>query len=305
MNFKNAKFDFVKQRNKFFGISAILIIAGFVILFVSGLNLGIDFASGTRVEVSANHPISVDKLTKEFHDIGLDPVKIVPAGKNHNIGSARFKGQIGKNKVIQVKQHFKKIYGADPNVSTVSPQVGRALAKNAFLAVVVASIGIILYVWIRFEFLQGLAAIVALLHDVFLIIAVFSLLRLEVNVEFIAAVLTIVGYSINDTIVLFDRIRENMKKAKRVKEFSDLAEIVDRSIYQTLTRSINTVLTVVVAALALLFFGSESIRDFAFALTVGLVGGAYSSIFIAAQLWVVWKARALKRKKVKPKERHA
>src|SRR5699024_1751731 len=138
---------------------------------------------------------------------------------------------------------------------------------------------------IRFEFLQGLAAIVALLHDAFFMIAVFSLLRIEVNVIFIAAVLTIVGYSINDTIVVFDRIRENMKLSKRIKGFSDLAKIVNQSINQTLSRSINTVLTTTLAALALLIFGSESIRSFAFALTIGLVAGTYSSIFIAAQLW--------------------
>jgi preprotein translocase SecF subunit len=301
MNYKNARFDFVKQRNKFFIISAVLIVIGFAILFVKGLNLGIDFTSGTRVEVSADHSISVDKVRQEFHKLGLNPVKIVSAGQNNHMASARFDSKLSQKEQFKIENHFQKIYGSKPSVSTVSPQVGRTLAKNAMLALAVASIGIILYVWVRFEILQGLAAIVALLHDSFFIVAVFSLLRLEVNAEFIAAVLTIVGYSINDTIVLFDRIRENTKKAKRIKGYSDLAEIVDRSIYQTLTRSINTVLTVVIAALALLIFGSESIRNFAFALTVGLIAGTYSSIFIAAQLWVVWKTRALKRKKVKPK----
>lgn len=299
---KNHKFSFVKQRNKFFLISAVLIVAGFAVLFISGLNLGIDFTSGTRVEVTADQSISVDKLEKQFEDIGLEPVEIIPAGDQKQIGSVRFDRDLNQKEVAQVKTHFKKLYGSDPNVSTVSPQVGRTLAKNALLALGIASIGIIIYVTIRFEFLQGLAAIVALLHDSFFMVAIFSLFRFEVNAVFIAAVLTIIGYSINDTIVVFDRIRENTRLAKRIKDFSDLTTIVNRSIYQTLTRSINTVLTTILAALALLIFGGEAIRGFAFALTIGLIAGTYSSIFIAAQLWAVWKGQALKRKRLKQKE---
>lgn len=305
-NYKTAKFDFVKQRNKFFALSAALIIAGLVVLFTSGLNLGIDFTQGTRVDVMSNKPISVNKLTNEFKSMGLHPVQVVSEGKNNKMASARFSKKLSQAKQLSMKDHLKKQYGIAPTISTVSPQVGRTMAKNAMWAVAIASIGIIIYVWIRFEFLQGLAAVVALLHDAFFIISVFSLLQLTVNAVFVAAVLTIIGYSINDTIVTFDRIRENVKKEKRIRGFSDLSRIVNKSIYQTLTRSINTVLTVVIAALALLIFGSASIRNFAFALTVGLVGGAYSSIFIASQLWVIWKAAALKRKKgVKPKQKHA
>lgn len=306
MSFKDKeyKFDFVHQRNIFFGFSAALVIAGLIVLFVSGLNLGIDFTHGTRVDVTAKHAISSEKLKKEFKEIDLTPEQVVLAGDQKQIGTARFKKQLGKEKVAEINTHFKKLYGANPNVSTVSPQTGKTLVKSAILALGIASIGIIIYVSIRFEFLQGVAAVVALIHDVFIIIGVFSLLRIEVNVVFVAAVLTIIGYSINDTIVIFDRIRENMKLAKRVKGYSDIAKIVNHSIYQTLTRSINTVLTTILAALALLIFGSESIRSFAFALTVGLLFGAYSSIFIAAQLWVVWKTQSLKRK-LKPKEKHA
>lgn len=301
-DYKKAKFNFVEQRNKFFIFSLVLIVVGFGVLFAKGLNLGIDFTHGTKVRIHADHSISVDKLQSEFEAIHLDPVKIVLKGENQNIASARFDSELDQDQVIQTKKHFKEIYGEAPAISTVSPQVGRDLAKNAILALAIASIGIVIYVWVRFEFLQGLAAIVALLHDSFFIIAVFSLLQLTVSIEFVAAVLTIVGYSINDTIVLFDRIRENMNLTKRVRGFSDLSNIVNKSIFQTLARSINTVLTVVIAALALLIFGNEAIRNFAFALTVGLVAGTYSSIFIAAQLWAIWKARALKRTQSKPKE---
>lgn len=305
MSSKTNKFDFVQQRNKFFLISAVLIVAGLVVLFVSGLNLGIDFTSGTKVEVMADESISIDKVKKSYEDIDLNPVKVIPAGDQNQIATASFDRQLKKDEVAKVKNKFNKMYGAEPNVSTVSSQVSRNLAKNAMFAIGIASIGIILYVTIRFEFLQGLAAIIALLHDTFFIIAVFSLTRMEVNTVFIAAVLTIVGYSINDTIVVFDRIRENTKAAKRLRDFSDITAIVNRSINQTLARSINTVITTVLASLALLIFGGEAIRVFAFALCIGLIAGTYSSIFISAQLWGVWKASSLKRKRLKLKEKQA
>jgi len=179
--------------------------------------------------------------------------------------------------------------------------VGKELARNAIIAVLIASIGIIIYVTIRFEIYMAFAAIISLLHDAFIIIAFFSLTRLEVDLTFIAAVLTIVGYSINDTIVTFDRIRELMKKRK-VKTVDDLKYIVNKALQQTFTRSVNTVLTVVITVVALLIFGSESIRNFSLALLVGLISGVYSSLFIAAQLWVIWRARQLKRGKVKKSE---
>ncbi|HET7657161.1 MAG TPA: protein translocase subunit SecF, partial [Bacillales bacterium] len=173
-NYKTAKFDFVKSRNIFFALSAAIIIAGIIVLFVKGLNLGIDFTEGTRVEVLTNHTVSVDKMQQEYNKMGFHPVKIVQAGKNGNIGSARFDKKLTKEQQFKIKNHFQKAYGKSTsvNISAVSPQVGRTMAKNAMLAVAIASIGIIIYVWIRFEFLQGLAAIVALLHDVFFIISV-------------------------------------------------------------------------------------------------------------------------------------
>ncbi|WP_234410557.1 protein translocase subunit SecF [Caldalkalibacillus mannanilyticus] len=177
--------------------------------------------------------------------------------------------------------------------------VARELARDAVIAILIASIGVIIYVAFRFEFRYGIAAIIALFHDALFVIAVFSLLRVEVDLTFIAAILTIVGYSINDTIVIFDRIRENMKFAK-VKTFEDLSAVVNRSIVETLARSINTSLTVIVAAVALFFLGGEGIRNFSFALMIGLFVGAYSSIFIAAQVWLVLKGRELKKKMYRP-----
>lgn len=291
------KFDFVKNRKKFFTVSGILLVVGLIILIVFRLNLAIDFSSGTRVEVLSKTPLSTAKLQSDFNKLGLKSDDIVLSGKNNEIGAARFIGVLSKEKIASLKTNFAKS-GADLNVSTVSPTIGKELAKNAIIALLIASIGIIIYVTIRFEMYMAIAAIASLLHDAFFMVAFFSITRLEVDLTFIAAVLTIVGYSINDTIVTFDRMRENMHKKKRLKTFQDIVDVVNISIRQTLTRSLNTVFTVLICVISLLIFGSESIRNFAIALLVGLLVGVYSSIFIAASLWVVLKAKELKKKGV-------
>ncbi|MCH1626533.1 protein translocase subunit SecDF [Fredinandcohnia quinoae] len=291
------KFDFVKHHKKFFIASSIMIIIGIGVLATFRLNLGIDFASGTRVEILANEALTKEEMTDEFKKLNLKPDEVVISGNESEIGVARFIGEFNQDQIHKVKNHFKDLYGSDPNVSTVSPTVGKELARNALYASLIASIGIIIYVAIRFEWIMGVAAVVALIHDAFFIIALFSVTRLEVDLTFIAAILTIIGYSINDTIVTFDRMRELYKKKKKIKTYEDLAKIVNMALRQTLTRSINTVLTVIITVVALLIFGSESIFNFSFGLLVGLIAGMYSSIFIAAQLWLVWKHKQLTRKR--------
>lgn len=177
----------------------------------------------------------------------------------------------------------------------MSPVIGQELAKNALKALIYASIGIIIYVSLRFEWRMGLSSVLALLHDAFMIVAVFSLFRIEVDITFIAAVLTIIGYSINDTIVTFDRVRENLHKLKVITSPEQIDDIVNRSIRQTMTRSINTVLTVIVVVVAILLFGAPSIFNFSLALLVGLISGVFSSIFIAVPLWGIMKKRQLKK----------
>ncbi|WP_209122832.1 protein translocase subunit SecF [Alkalihalobacillus sp. BA299] len=300
-NFHDRTIDFVQHRKKFFIFSLVAALVGVILLSTVGLNLGIDFESGSRVEVSTNESVTAEQILADFATIGegYTPDDITMAGEQNNLVHARFIGVLDANEIAEIQTFFNEKYGSEPNVSTVSPMVGKELARNALISVLIASIGIVIYVAIRFEWLYGIAAIVALFHDAFFIIAVFSVVQFEVNVPFIAAVLTIVGYSINDTIVTFDRIRENLSKTKRVKSFDDLAKIVNVSLTQTLARSINTVMTVVLAAVAIFIFGGEAIRSFAFALVVGLVAGTYSSIFLAAQLWLVWKARQLEKGKFK------
>ena len=199
-----------------------------------------------------------------------------------------------------MKQTIETEYKKEPSISTVSAQVGQEIARNAIYAVLLASLGIVIYVSFRFQPLYGIATVLALLHDALMIVAFFSLFQIEVNLYFIAAILTIIGYSVNDTIVTFDRVRENLglaEKGGRKVSFDELAHIVNESIQQTIIRSINTVVTVIMTAAALYIFGSEAIRGFSLALLVGLIMGMYSSIFIAAQLWLVMKGRTLGRTK--------
>ncbi|WP_078597306.1 protein translocase subunit SecF [Evansella clarkii] len=299
MNFEheNTKIDFVKHRKKFFIFSGILLMTGVILLVTLGLNLGIDFRSGTTVEVLADETVTAEEIAGEFQELGLEPDDITLAGGANDIARAAFIGALGQQETLEVQAHFEELYGNTPNVSTVTPIVGEELARNAIISVLIAAVGIIIYVTIRFEFLYGISAIIALFHDALFILTVFAIVQMEVNIPFIAAVLTIIGYSINDTIVTFDRIRENMSYEKRIKTFDDLARVVNKSLVQTLARSINTVLTVVFAAAALFIFGGEAIRTFSFALVVGLVAGTYSSLFIAAQLWMVLKWKQLQRKK--------
>ncbi|MFS0780790.1 protein translocase subunit SecDF [Bacillus sp. 1P06AnD] len=290
------KLDFVKKRKLFYTLSIAVTVIGIIFLFVFKLNLGIDFTSGTRVQVTSDKPVTAEAIKDDFKTLGLTADDVVLSGENNKNAVARMVGVMDKGEISKAKEYFNKKYGHEPNVSTVSPTVGKELAKNAFYSVLIASIGIIIYVSIRFEWRMALPAVVALLHDAFFIITVFSVFRFEVDLTFIAAVLTIIGYSINDTIVTFDRIRENMKKKTRIKHISELEEIVNISIRQTLVRSLNTVLTVLVTVIALVLFGSESIRTFSIALFIGLIIGVYSSIFIASQFWLDLKEKELKKK---------
>ncbi|MFB3160665.1 protein translocase subunit SecDF [Neobacillus sp. 179-J 1A1 HS] len=290
------RFDFVKVRKLFFVISGALIAVGLILILVFRLNLSIDFSSGTRIEVLSDKSLTTEQVEAAFEKQDIDIDDITLSGENNEMASARMKGVLSKDEIAELKSAFHDQFGTDPSVSTVSPTVGKELAKDGVIALIIASIGIIIYVTVRFEFAMAVAAIASLIHDAFFMVAFFSITRLEVDLTFIAAVLTIIGYSINDTIVTFDRMRENLQKKKRLKTFEDIADVVNVSVRQTLTRSVNTVFTVLITVVAMILFGSESILNFNIALLVGLITGVYSSIFIATNLWVVLKARELKKK---------
>ncbi|EHT8058599.1 protein translocase subunit SecDF [Staphylococcus pseudintermedius] len=289
------KVDFMKWAKPLFALSGVVIVAGVIILAIFKLNLGIDFTSGTRVDLQSNQKLTQAQVEKTMESIDLKPNQLSIGGSNNENASMQFKCDLNKDEVAKVTDTLKSQYGKEPSVNTVSPVIGQELAKNAMLAVIIASIGMIIYISLRFEWRMGIASIISLLHDAFMIIAVFSLFRLEVDITFIAAVLTIIGYSINDTIVTFDRVREMLSKIKVITKEDQIDYIVNSSIRQTLTRSINTVLTVVIVVIALLVLGASSIFNFSLALLIGLLSGVYSSIIIAVPLWGMLKKRELRK----------
>lgn len=291
------KFDIVKHRKKIFILTLLIVAVSIILLFVRGLNLGVDFVSGTRLDIHVKPNVDLEKARTVLTGLGYHDPDVRTGGSENEFVFFRVSHSMERNQINQIEAAFEKAFQTDVNIQaqTVSPVVGRETAMNAIKAVLIASIFIIIYVAIRFEFRFAVSAVLALLYDVMFVVGTFSLFQIEVDLVFIAAVLTIVGYSINDTIVIFDRIRENMKQENPAK-WDDLAAIVNNSIMQTLVRSINTVLTVVFAALLLWLLGGESIRNFSLALLLGLISGAYSSIFVASPLWVTWKWKSMQKK---------
>ncbi|MEK3953528.1 protein translocase subunit SecDF [Psychrobacillus sp. FSL K6-1464] len=290
------RFDFVHSRKRYFTFSIVFILIGVIVLSIFKLNLGIDFASGTRVEVVTNEQLTEERVLSYMEDLGYPSDDIVFSGDTNNIAAVRYVDEFTQDEILKLKQEMKAEFGIEPNISAVSNTIGKELVRNAIYALIYAAIGIIIYVAIRFEWKMGVASIIGVLHDIILMVAIFSFTRFEVDLTFIAAVLTIVGYSINDKIVTFDRIRENLNRVKKIDNENELAEIVNKSLRQTLARSVNIVLNIAFVVVALLLFGAEAIRNFSFALFLGLLAGTYSSIYISAQLWFVIMKRSMKKK---------
>ncbi|MED1726056.1 protein translocase subunit SecF [Brevibacillus parabrevis] len=292
------RFDIVKNRRKFFIFSSAIIIIGFLFMMFQGLHLGVDFKAGTRLDIYVGKefkPEDVEAVLKqEIPNVAFS--KVTPYGQNQ--AYTRFDQTISSDTLMKTEAALKKKFGnqVTKQVSSVDPSIAQEMVKKAAIAVGIASLGIVIYIAIRFQVLFGIACVVGLLHDVIIPIALFSVFDLEVDITFIAALLTILGYSINDKIVIFDRIRENLRTMKS-KTIPDLEHLVNVSLWQTMRRSVYTVATVFFTALAIAVLGSESIRNFSLALLFGLVSGTYSSIFIAAQVWVNLKERNMRKKK--------
>lgn len=285
----NKNLNYVHLSKYFYMISISLTIVGLICLAVLGLNYSVDFRAGSSVDISLSKTLTADQVNPILDELGINEGTTVNPGENRM--TIRFNNVLNEDQESQLKAGISKLDDkASFEVNTVDPEMAKELARNAIYAVLISSIGIIIYVSIRFEWRFAIAAIVALLHDAFMVIAVFSIFRLEVDLTFIVAVLTIIGYSINDTIVIFDRIRENLRFAK-LKNRQDLIELVNRSVSQTIMRSIYTALTVFIAAFFLFLLGGESIRMFSLAMVIGLLFGAYSSIFIASPLWFLLKSK--------------
>src|SRR5690625_546316 len=294
--FLNKVINVVKYRKNIFIVSAILIVLGLSSLFIFKLNPGIDFTSGSRIEVLSDSTITTEEMEESLNELGIEAKSIVISGDDNDTAVMRYDTVLSEEKVDEVKQYFLDTYDHEPSVDVVSPIVGEELLKNAIKALAIAAVGMIIYVTLRFEFYFAVTAIITMLHDVFFVLVVFSLAQVEFDVTIIAAILTIVGYTINNTIVIFDRIRENIRKAERVTSYEKLKTIVNRSLVQSFTRSFNTMITTLIAVLAFLFLGAESISGFAIALVIGLLAGLCSSLLLAAQLWLVWRGRSIKEK---------
>ena len=287
-------FKIVEKSKIWFSISLAIILIGVVLLCTRGLNFGIDFKGGTKlvVELGDNFDkVEVDNIVKEY---ASDAVTKTVEGTQYEIKST----ELDETKTAELFDALKEKYTLDDSAlvseTQIGPSVGKELSRNAIIAVLVACVAMLVYIAIRFEFTFGVAAIGALIHDVLITLSVYAIFDIPVNSSFIAAMLTIVGYSINDTIVVFDRIRENNHSMRR----SNPAEIANKSINKTLARSINTSLTTLIIIGAVNVF-VPTVREFSFPLLIGIAAGAYSSIFIASPIWVILKNKMNKKKSVK------
>ncbi|MGI9382724.1 MAG: protein translocase subunit SecF [Methyloligellaceae bacterium] len=278
------KIPFITFHKLSFVVSGLLMIASLALFFVAGLNYGIDFRGGTLIEVrSKTGPADIKSLRTQLGALGLGDVQIQEFGEPTDV-LIRIEQQPGGEKNQQ--QAIQKVKGALGDtvdyrrVEVVGPTVSGELIQSGTIAVVVAMLAVLVYIWFRFEWQFSIGAVAALLHDVVLTIGVFCTLQLEFSLSIIAAILTIVGYSLNDTVVVYDRVRENLRKYKKMA----LPELLDQSINETLSRTILTSVTTLLALLSLYIFGGEVIRGFTFAMIWGVLVGTYSSIFIAAPL---------------------
>ena len=276
------KFNFNKYF-KFFNIfSIMLIIISVVLLIFKGLNFGVDFKGGTLIELRAiDKQITISKIRQSFMNMNLGDVTVKEFGKNNDfLIKFEKKENNNKNLIVQIKNDLSKSIGSGFNfrrVENVGPKVSSELLRSGIIAIGLSLLAMLIYIWIRFEWQFSIGAILALFHDVLLTLGIFSLFSLEINLSIVAAILTIVGYSMNDTVVIFDRVRENLKKFSDVKIF-DLTNI---SINETLSRTIITSVTTLLALFSIYIFGGEILKGFSLAMILGVIFGTYSSIYIA------------------------
>lgn len=286
---QETNFDFFKYRKMTMGISLAAIVASIVLWLVVGLNFGIDFRGGTTIRTEAVQPIDVGAYRTAVETLDLGEVSVIEVfdpnfRDDQNVTMIRIQAQDGQESVSgdtipRVEAVLKDV---DPSITftsveSVGPKVSGELIQTAMLAVLAALAAILIYIWLRFEWQFSVGAVAALFHDVIITIGIFSLLQMRFDLSTIAALLTIVGYSINDTVVIFDRLRENLRKYKT----TPLQEVMNKSVNETLSRTLMTSGTTLLALIALLIFGGDVIRGFVFAITWGVIVGTYSSVYVA------------------------
>ncbi|MCC3145363.1 protein translocase subunit SecF [Halanaerobium sp. Z-7514] len=285
--------DILGKRKIWYIVSSIVIGIGLVFLLINGLNFGIDFIGGTIMEFAVEENVGTEDVRAVLQRIGIAEDANIQETDQDGLRGIMIRGQaLDSDEIVAVEEAVRDEFQNVEMLRTdmVGPTIGQELRINALLAMLVASIAIVAYISFRFEFRFAAVSIITLMHDVLITIGIFAILGREVNTPFVAALLTIVGYSINDTIVIFDRIRENMKLMHKVP----FIEQANSAVVDTLPRSINTSITTLVAILAIYFFGGASLQTFMLALFIGMFAGTYSSIFVASPLLVTWQNRISK-----------
>jgi len=283
------KFSIVKNAKLFFALNIIVLVIGIGSMLVRGFNLGIDFTGGSLMDLKFDQPVTVAQVREVLsdHKLGNSIIQLGSTGDQATSSQSVLirTGLINDSQRLEVMNDLTARLGSNQmlRVENVGATVGNDLVKSAVGAVALSWVLMIIYITIRFELRFALAAIIALIIDVMVTLSYFSVLQLEIDSSFVAALLTVVGYSINGTIVIFDRIRENLHTHRRTESMGDL---VDNSIWQTMTRSIYTSLTTLFAVVAIFLFGGETIHNFSFAMLVGFTSGFYTSTFLAGNLWL-------------------
>ncbi|MGB0314011.1 MAG: protein translocase subunit SecF [Parvibaculales bacterium] len=281
----NTSIGFIRHRTIAMVLSSLLVVASVFVFLANGLNFGIDFRGGTLIEASSESAVDLAELRGRLGALDLGEVQIQEFGKETDvlIRIAEKEGATDASNNLSAVEQVREELSSDfdvRRVEIVGPQVSAELIQTGIMAVLAAIASMLIYIWFRFEWQFSVGAVLALVHDVALTIGLFALLQLDFNLSILAAILTIVGYSMNDTVVVYDRVRENLRKYKKM----DLAELLNIAINETLSRTVMTSVTTMLALLALYILGGEVIRGFTFAMIWGVIVGTYSSIFIASPL---------------------
>tara|TARA_B100000212_G_scaffold175265_1_gene131942 strand:- start:1239 stop:2201 length:963 start_codon:yes stop_codon:yes gene_type:complete len=292
---KNTSWNFFSRSKLWISISIILVVLSLISFFVQNLNFGIDFRGGTSIRTESSEPVNVAAYRNALSSLDLGDITISEVfdpnfEDDQNVAMIRIQAQPGQEAAtsILVENSLQKLKGVSEDIKFVSvesvgPKVSGELIRTAIIAVILAISAVLFYIWIRFEWQFAVGAISALIHDVILTIGIFSLLQIKFDLAIIAAILTIVGYSLNDTVVVFDRVRENLRKFKK----RSLIEVMNLSINETMSRTVMTSVTTLLALISLFVLGGDVIRGFVFAMIWGVVVGTYSSIFIASAI-LLW-----------------
>ena len=292
---QDTNWDFFDRYKLWLGISAFMMVVAFASFVLQGLNYGIDFRGGTTIRTDSSMPIVIADYRDSIEPLGLGDITITEVfdpsfGADKNVAMIRIQAQDGEEAVTSevIEAVLLALQEKAPDITfgsveSVGPKVSGELIQTAMIAVVLAIGAVLIYIWLRFEWQFAVGAVVALVHDVLLTIGVFSELQIRFDLAIIAALLTIVGYSLNDTVVVFDRVRENLRKYKQ----KPLKEVMNISINETLSRTMMTSVTTLLALLALFFLGGDVIRGFVFAMIWGVIVGTYSSVFVASTI-LLW-----------------